>query len=67
MPDRRFHYSNTNYALLALYRKNYRESVSVLHEEKNLRSVMMKDTYVATPADSAVSLRHLMHVALLET
>ena len=56
-PDRRFSYSNTNYALLALII----EQASGLFYGDYLKQTFfvplgMKDTYVFTPADSAKSL-----------
>ena len=53
-PDRRFHYSNTNYALLALIiEKITGEAYPVYMKKTIFDPVGMKDTYVATHADSA--------------
>ena len=61
-PDRRFSYSNTNYALLALIV----EKVSGQHFNDFLRlnifePLGMKDTYVYTTADSARSLKSFFY------
>jgi len=53
-PDRRFHYSNTNYALLALILEKITGVPYPVYMKKTIFDpVGMKDTYVATHADSA--------------
>lgn len=53
-PDKRFHYSNTNYALLALIIEKITGVAYPVYMKKTIFDpVGMSDTYVATHADSA--------------